>query len=284
MSKSSFAVLMTIYRSDSLGLFEVALRSVETQDVDAILRIYLCVDGPLPSAHDAYLAKNIGRFYKILRNEVNIGLAKSLNRLIDSLEDETLVFRMDADDVSHGNRFRMQALYMEKHPDLSLVGCQAYDIDERGCVIKERRYATEPDDVSRLLCRLTAVLHPTFCFRRSIFHDRLVRYPDAHLCEDTALLVSLSLAGHRIANVDEILFSWRIGSSFFERRRDPKRGWGEMTWHAKAVRARYGLLSPEYCFPVMRFLLRCIPSPLARALYNGGIRERIMLIGKTSVR
>ncbi len=46
--------------------------------------------------------------HKTVRNESKLGLARSLNRLLDSLEDEDFVFRMDSDDYSHTDRISRQ--------------------------------------------------------------------------------------------------------------------------------------------------------------------------------
>jgi glycosyltransferase involved in cell wall biosynthesis len=278
MSKSDdiYAVIMTLYRSDDLGYFELALRSIESQQMNGTIRIYLCVDGPISADRETYLAANGKRFYKIIRNKVNAGLAVSLNRLIDVLEDENLVFRMDGDDISHPMRVAKQAAYMATHPEISLVGCQALDINEHGEVIGERRYATDPDAVSRLMGRMTSILHPTFCIRSSVFRDPAIRYPNAYLTEDAAFLVVMIGKGHQIANLDETLFSWRVASDFFVRRSDPKRGLAELVWFGKATHLHHGFVSGKYIYPLSRFIIRCLPHTVVRWLYRSNLRNRVM--------
>jgi GT2 family glycosyltransferase len=270
------AVLMTLYRSDKLAEFEMAMQSLEAQQDVAPPRIYLCVDGPVPQTHEDYLAANAGRFYKVVRNPVNIGLGRSLNNLIEVLEDELYVFRMDGDDLCDPRRFIVQATYMDAHPDVALCGCQANDIDADGNVRAARSFPTEPAVVARALGRLTPVLHPTFCLRRSVLHDPRIRYTDAHLCEDTGFLVTLYLAGYSCANVPETLFSWRIPHSFFERRADRKRGWQEMKWYSRVVRHQKGLFTLAYVYPFSRFALRCVPIWLAKAIYRSPVRKWVM--------
>ncbi len=43
-------------------------------------------------------------FYKIIKNKYNMGLAKTLNKLIEVLEDEEYIFRIDADDICRSDR------------------------------------------------------------------------------------------------------------------------------------------------------------------------------------
>lgn len=270
------AVIMTLHEADSLPLFDVALASITAQDYAGDIRIYLCVDGPLPETHEAWLATNAAAFHQVLRNPENLGLARSLNRLIDALEDEEFVFRMDGDDISLPHRFRKQAEFMRANPTYDLIGCQVEDIDEAGRHLGWRPFPVNAADTHLTLRRLLPVAHPTFCIRRAMLHDPKIRYPDAHLCEDLAFLVILSERGRIIANHPEVLFQWRTGARFFARRHDWRRGWAELRWYLRAVRAAGRLLSPELVFPVARFVLRLLPGPVLRVIYRSDLREMLL--------
>ena len=273
------AVMMTLYRADPLAAFELALASIEGQSLAAPIRIYLCVDGPLPDPLETWLGQNASRFHRILRNETNLGLARSLNRMIDILEDEEFVFRMDGDDISLPQRFARQIELMRADPSLGLCGCQAIDIDDAGAEIAPRAYPTEPDRTRSALCRNNPVLHPTYCLRRAVLRDPAIRYPDAYLSEDLAFLILLTEAGHAISNHPETLFKWRTGANFFKRRRDLRRGWVEMAWYFRALRNQGGLFSPRAIFPVLRFVMRVLPQGWIVWLYGSPLRS--LVIGKS---
>lgn len=275
-SAPGVAVLMTLHAGDPLDLFERALRSIEGQRFDDEIRIYLCIDGPLPRAHAAWLARHRARFFRVEQNAANLGLARSLNRLIELLDDEELVFRMDGDDISLPDRFAKQAAMMRAAPELALIGCQADDIDDTGRLIGPRRFPVQPARVRRALSRMNPVLHPAFCLRRSILRDPALRYPDAHLSEDLAFLVRLAERGHVIANHPETLLRWRTGAGFFARRRDWRRGWSELLWYRRALRATGRHRSPAILFALARFGLRLLPPGALRALYRTGLRERML--------
>lgn len=268
------AVITTLYRSDPLDFFEIAIASIENQITTHTVRIYLCIDGELPQSKKIWLESNRHRFYKIVQNNVNIGLAKSLNRLIDNLEDEEFVFRMDGDDISLPTRFAKQLELMAADPECGLAGCQADDIDNDGHITGHRVYPTEADRVRALLGRITPVLHPSFCVRRRVYAELGLRYPDAHLCEDLAFLVLCARAGVKISNHPDTLFQWRSGPDFFVRRRSAKRGFHEMKWYLIALRDSGRLLSRDIVYPPMRFVLRCLPAGMVRKLYGAGVRER----------
>ena len=72
---------------------------------------------------------------RIVDNEKNIGLTKSLNRGLAMARGE-YVARQDADDRSHPSRLEKQVYFMDKHPDVVLLGTQGRIIDVHGRVIK----------------------------------------------------------------------------------------------------------------------------------------------------
>ncbi|KIC18720.1 glycosyltransferase [Leisingera sp. ANG-DT] len=271
------AVLTTLYENDSLEQFDIAVGSIEAQaGFGAYTRIYLCCDGPLPTRHESWLEQNASRFYKIVRNAQNEGLAKSLNALLEVLEDESFVFRMDGDDISHPERFRSQIAYLEANPELGLIGCQVTDIDDSGKPSGQRNFPLSHDACTRALRCLNPVLHPTYCMRGDVARDPATRYPVAFLSEDLAFLVTLVERGVKIGNCPDRVFSWRLGSRFFERRSSLKRGLAELYWYSRAIRARNGLLTADYCLAVARFLLRVAPAGFMRMIYQSPLRTKVM--------
>lgn len=280
---SPVAVIMTLYRKDRLDMFEKAISSVEMQTIPNKIRIYLCVDGPLPSTHEDYLAPNITRFHKIIRNNTNKGLASSLNSLIDILEDEEFVFRMDSDDICHPTRFLTQIAHMREHPELGLIGCQALDINDQDEVVGERRYPEDSKAVLDALLKVNPVLHPTYCIRRDILRNANARYPEAYLTEDLAFLIRLVKLGTLLGNSSQILFSWRVGSDFFKRRQSFRRGLVELKLYSSVVYMQKGIFSLFYAYPVARFVLRLLPQYLIRLAYRGDVREQSTRISSKNV-
>jgi glycosyltransferase involved in cell wall biosynthesis len=269
-------VLTTLYATDDPDLWEIALDSVLGESApDIEVSIHLCVDGPLPERLESVLARRAPQIGLIVRNEVNLGLAKSLNRLIDTLTDEDYVFRMDADDVSLPGRFRTQIKWLEDHPEADLVGCQVMDIDDDGAELSLRVFPCSPRNAKNLLVKQNPVLHPTWCMRRTLFDDPEIRYPEAFLTEDLAFLVLMAERGRSFGNTLEVLFQWRTGSAFFRRRSSFRRGWTELVWYARAVAAVKGRFSPHMVYPVIRLLLRCLPAEAVKAIYRSGLRARL---------
>src|SRR4051794_15110701 len=104
---TTIAVLMGLYSRDDPEYFDRALLSVLNQKLpdDHVLHLYLGIDGPLPASLEAVIARHASRIYRVSRSAENVGLARTLNRLIQDREDESFFFRMDADDESLPGRF-----------------------------------------------------------------------------------------------------------------------------------------------------------------------------------
>lgn len=267
---------MTIFVRDKLELFELALSSIEAQEkMNCKVNIYLCCDGELTYEQDVWLSNNSYRFYRIHKNLRNLGLAKSLNRLISILGDEVFVFRMDGDDISHPFRFSRQINWMRQNPRVALLGCQAWDIDENSNIIGIRDFPTNYEALRKTLVAVNPVLHPTYCIRRSIFGDPRVRYPEAYLTEDLAFIITLVGYGYIVENIPERLFFWRVSKNFFARRGSIRRAYTEFKWYMRAVKMLYGCFSFQLVFPFTRMALRMLPLGLSRLVYRSGMREII---------
>jgi glycosyltransferase involved in cell wall biosynthesis len=125
-----------------------------------------------------------------------------------------LIARMDADDVSHVERFAKQVALLDSRPEIALCGCRVQDI---GAEVGDgrRRYSEwmnallEPADLAREMFIECPVAHPTFMMRRAVL-EAAGGYRHTDGPEDYDLVLRLWLAGHALANVGgEPLLAWR---------------------------------------------------------------------------
>lgn len=261
---------MSVYERDDARLVEGALESIRRQDyAGGPVRLYLCVDGPLQPATAAVLEKRAGTIHKLLRNEVNQGLARSLNRLIDALEDEAFVFRMDSDDVSHAHRISAQVAALEAHPEVDIIGGSIREVDREGRLLRTVSYPQDRGEIRRFIARRNPLAHPTVCFRRRAI-ARFGRYPDVGLNQDWALWFECLALGLRLSNVADILVDMTVSDDFF-RRRGAGRALEEFRISCRGIRRLYGV-SWRYAYPAMRLAFRLLPQPLIRLAYRSGLR------------
>lgn len=212
----------------------------------------------------------------IINNAENHGLAYSLNTCIDVATGKYLA-RMDDDDICEPNRFQVQVDYLEAHPEISYVGCNAKLINQGG-VWGHRIMPEDPTKNSFL--RFSPYIHPTVMIRRDIFDNQSAyrSSKETWRCEDYELFMRLTILGYRGHNIQEELFRYREDRDSYKKRR--------MKYRIDEMRLRYrsfsamGTLYPiGWLYVIRPVIAGCVPSWLTlgvKKLYHlpGKIRER----------
>ena len=94
------------------------------------------------------------------------GVAMSLNRLI-MLADTKYIARQDADDISHPQRFEMQHKFLERNPDIGLLGTFAEKIDSYGKKNGEMTNHVNHKDIKDNLHLHNQFVHGSVMYRRA---------------------------------------------------------------------------------------------------------------------
>jgi glycosyltransferase involved in cell wall biosynthesis len=146
---------------------------------------------------------------RVLRNERNIGLTRSLNLGLASARGR-LVARMDADDVSAPERLERQVAFLERHPDVGLVGSSRTLIDEQGTTLGYARAV--PDDLGiRWKCLLgNPFAHPSVLIRREVLIRHGLSYNESHRTAQDYELWPRVLRHVKGANLEEPLLRYRL--------------------------------------------------------------------------
>ncbi len=144
---------------------------------------------------------------RLIVNEKNIGLTKSLNRGI-SLANGKYIARMDADDISFPERFEKQVAFMNSHPEISVCGTMIHTINENGKVIKRGKYTKQ---CSSNWCFLHNVLaHPSVMFRKDITDLRTPLYNEEfRYSQDYELWHFLILKDLKTHILEDVLLLYR---------------------------------------------------------------------------
>jgi glycosyltransferase involved in cell wall biosynthesis len=120
------------------------------------------------------------------------------------------IARMDADDVSHPERFARQVQYLEQHPECVALGAQILIVDPERRPI-QRRFAPlehEAIDAALLRGRGDALPHSAAMFRRRALLEVGNYRTDRLWHEDVDLYLRLAEVG-RLANLPDILLEYR---------------------------------------------------------------------------
>ncbi len=273
MEKINIAVLISVYRNDNSELFYNALQSIINQKLPAnfVTRIYLGVDGPIDSELESVIECSKGHIYYTLRSLSNIGLAAILNKLIQHLNNETLIFRMDSDDISMPDRFISQINFLNDHPDVDIVGTDIIEIDVVSNIQRIVSFAIDHDDAIRKIPLRVPVAHPTVCFRRHVF-SLVPQYPHINGNEDIAMWFACINKGLRFGNVHTPLLKFTINQNFWSRRSFSK-SVSEFHCYCFGIWKMHKL-TWLYIFPFIRLLVRLSPQWVSKFLYYSKIRSR----------
>jgi glycosyltransferase involved in cell wall biosynthesis len=146
---------------------------------------------------------------RLIDNQTNIGLTKSLNRGITEAKGE-LIARMDADDISLPKRFETQIEIFEKY-DIDLCGTSMELIDEVGSVIGVMGPKTivASDLPASVLNNSLWLPNGTFMVKRTSLNEIGGYDPDFRYAQDFDLCARMFLAGKKAIVIPEALVQWR---------------------------------------------------------------------------
>ena len=214
---ATISVIMGVFRKNKpINHLEESIRSVLEQTAPP-LEILICDDGSDIKTKQklSELAAADDRI-KLLREGRQSSLAHKLNLCLSYASGEWIA-RQDDDDISDRFRFQKELQFLESNPGFSFVGCNTVLFDEKG--IYGKRYFPERPQIKDFFFR-QPYLHPTLMFRRSCldvvdgYHDA----PHTELCEDYDLLLRLASAGFVGANLDELLYCYRVSRKLSRRK------------------------------------------------------------------
>ncbi|MCL6520479.1 MAG: glycosyltransferase [Armatimonadetes bacterium] len=138
-------------------------------------------------------------------NALNIGFAECKGKFIA---------RMDADDVSHPDRLRLQIEFMQTHQNVSVCGCLVRSFPRPKVKKGFLRYEEwlnsliSHEDISRDIFIESPLAHPSVMMRASDLR-MLGGYRDIGWPEDYDLWLRFYMAGKRFAKIRRVLLFWR---------------------------------------------------------------------------
>lgn len=147
---------------------------------------------------------------KLIINDTNIGLTKSLNKAIVEAKGDYIA-RMDADDISINNRFEIQSDFLDENPDIVVCGSNAETLDENGKIGGKIITYQNDEEIKAMMLFQSPIIHPVAMFRR-IIAGNTIRYDEHYTCaQDYALWASL--LSFKMANIPQILIQYRLSNN-----------------------------------------------------------------------
>ena len=157
------------------------------------------------------------RYY---RNEKNLGISASRNKLMTLARGEYLIV-MDDDDISLPNRLEEQIKFMDSHPDVTMAGswCELFSRKPDKGIINYLKYCfynlgwiwtqkNSPGWEEMFCCN--PIMHTTSVLRRQHIEQHQIRYnSDYSPAEDYDLCRQILSAGLKLANIPQLLVKYR---------------------------------------------------------------------------
>jgi glycosyltransferase involved in cell wall biosynthesis len=144
---------------------------------------------------------------RLIKNEANIGLTKSLNKGIGLASGEYIA-RQDADDISLPQRFEKQVTFFNENPEYGLVGCRCYRVDLNNKTIGKELFFTEHNDIVSMLLNDNHFVHSSVMLRKDCI-DKVGSYNEyLKYAQDYDLWLRIS-EYYKVANLGEFLHLWR---------------------------------------------------------------------------
>jgi|GEM_PF-1060140 Predicted glycosyltransferases len=145
---------------------------------------------------------------RIIEKKINSGAAESRNLGIQYALGEYLAV-LDADDISYPVRFERQVGFLEKHPEITIVGSYADAIDEHGNKLFDIRLPLNPEEVRTRLLFESAMVQSSAMMRADAITQRSLYYDKAFTYVEDFELFQRASRSVEIANIPEVLIAYR---------------------------------------------------------------------------
>lgn len=207
-------VLMAIYK-EPLKYVEQSVSSTITALYDFDYEFIIIIDNPnIDQDVDLYIQNlcKSNSYIVVVRNDCNIGLARSLNIGIN-LSESKYIMRMDADDICDISRVYSQFGYLEKNPNVGIVGASVIRIDDDLNQLGiSKSFSDKNKDIQKVHWKYRSIcFHPTWFGKTDIF--KKIKYNNLQCAQDVEFLYRCLEMGVEINNLPEALLYYRVNSN-----------------------------------------------------------------------
>lgn len=198
------SVIMTIYNAGPY--LKEAIDSIVVQTFGDWELI--AIENGSSDESPAILAGYADKRIRVFALPENIGRTPALRYAFEQAQGEYIAV-LDADDVSHPERLKKQAAYLDQHLEVGLVGSWAEQINEQSEVIGEYRPSTDGQELNESLGWSNPFVHSSIMYRAGLAR-RTGGYPENYIyAQDYALILNMAKEA-KVALLSEPFCQWRI--------------------------------------------------------------------------
>lgn len=275
----TISVLMATYSQMKAEYLSQAFDSIWTKQTLRPDQIVLVEDGPLSQEQESLITdwkERLGDKMVICKNAENMGLTKSLNVGLKQVTSD-LIARVDSDDISAPDRFRLQHDYLMAHPEIDILGGSSQEFNDDNSCICVRTYPKSNEEVRKYILKASPLAHPSVMMRSRIFREGLKYDERYRTSQDIALWYDALLAGYKISNLSETVLYFRRSKGVMKRRANEKAK-NEFIIYMKGIYHMKGLFTTSYVYPIARYIIRNLPLPIISWFYDSRLRAGVLKV------
>ena len=200
---SRVTVLMPVY--NAAPFVQAAIDSILSQSFKAF-ELLIIDDASTDETADIVRKFKDPRI-NFITNDKNMGIAATLNRGLDRSNGEYIA-RMDADDISFPDRLKRQVDFLNKNPEVAVVGSWVNFIGiYSGAKV---RMPWGPACVRAHLCLGNPLCHPAVMIRKTVLDEYKMRYDEQYSRSEDYDLWSRIGEYAGLDNIPEVLLAYRV--------------------------------------------------------------------------
>ena len=196
------SVLMPVYKTNESYLRE-AIESILNQSFSDFE--FLILDDCPTDSREAVVKSYADNRIKYFKNEQNLGITPSRNKLIDLAQGEYLAV-FDHDDISLPERLAKQVAYLDEHPEVGVVGCDVEFFQNDKKIVRQ---PVESQKIKVALMSICCVAHSASMIRKSVLLDNGIRYEEEFSPAEDYRLWCRLIPYTEFHNIPEVLFKYR---------------------------------------------------------------------------
>mgnify|MGYP000807745157 CR=1 FL=1 len=179
MNNIEISVIMSVYK-ESINWISQSIESILVQTYENF-EFLIVDDNPEDSVLLTFLRKYEfkDQRVKIIVNEKNIGLTKSLNIALRQASGKYIA-RMDADDISMSNRLELQYNYMNSSPETIVLGSNFSYIGDKSVVRRKDQIRFDDKSIKAQMLFVNCIPHPSVMIRKSILDKYDIKYDEEY--------------------------------------------------------------------------------------------------------
>ena len=184
-TKEKLSVLMTVYNAEKY--LKHSINSILKQTYKN-WELIIVDDGSTDRSINVIKNFNDKRI-RLIKQKKHFGRTKSLNHGLKIIKNKYIAI-LDADDVSHKNRFKIQLNFLNKNKHIDIVGTWYEIIDSKGKILKIKKTASNLEEVKREMLYRNIFCHSSIMFRKKIL-KKIKYYPERFIyMQDYAFILN----------------------------------------------------------------------------------------------